>query len=180
MKGVVFTEFLELVEEKFGYEVVDKIITANDAPSGGAYTAVGTYPFSELAGMLGHLSKITGLQPEALLQVFGKHLFNTFHKSYNHFFQGTSDAFEFLMHIEDYIHVEVKKLYPDAELPRFESFKSDPNTLHLIYSSERKLYPLAQGLIESSLEHFNTKADLVYKLLKEDGSHVEFIITRKD
>lgn len=179
MKGVVFTEFLELVEEKFGYEVVDKIIMASDSPTGGAYTAVGTYPFSELAGMLGHLSKITGLDPKDLLTVFGKHLFNTFHKTYQHFFEGTEDAFEFLMHIEDYIHVEVKKLYPDAELPRFESYKSDPNTLHLIYTSERKLYPLAQGLIERSLEHFETKAEVEHKLLNEDGSNVEFIIRRE-
>ena len=26
MKGIVFTEFLELVEERYGLEVVDKII----------------------------------------------------------------------------------------------------------------------------------------------------------
>ena len=26
MKGIVFTEFLELVEEKFGFSMVDKII----------------------------------------------------------------------------------------------------------------------------------------------------------
>lgn len=29
-------------------------------------------------------------------------------------------AFQFLKNIENYIHVEVRKLYPDAELPTFE------------------------------------------------------------
>jgi len=42
MKGIVFTEFLDLVEEKFGMEMVDKIITQSELESEGAYTAVGT------------------------------------------------------------------------------------------------------------------------------------------
>jgi hypothetical protein len=35
MKGIVFAEFLELVEEKFGLEVVDRILQASTLPSGG-------------------------------------------------------------------------------------------------------------------------------------------------
>jgi len=30
MKGIVFTEFLELVEDKFGLEMVDNIIESSD------------------------------------------------------------------------------------------------------------------------------------------------------
>ena len=43
MKGVIFTEFLEMVESHFSPEMADRIITAARLPSGGAYTAVGTY-----------------------------------------------------------------------------------------------------------------------------------------
>ena len=48
MKGIVFTEFLELVEDKFGLEMVDNIITSSTLESEGVYTAVGTYSFSEM------------------------------------------------------------------------------------------------------------------------------------
>ena len=48
MKGIVFTEFLDLVEDKFGLEMVDKIIQSSDLESGGIYTSVGTYKFSEM------------------------------------------------------------------------------------------------------------------------------------
>jgi hypothetical protein len=34
MKGIVFTEFLDLVEDKFGLEVLDKIITQSNLESG--------------------------------------------------------------------------------------------------------------------------------------------------
>ncbi len=48
MKGMVFTEFLEMVEDRFSPEIADRIITASDLRSGGAYTAVGTYEHSEM------------------------------------------------------------------------------------------------------------------------------------
>ena len=43
MKGVIFTEFLELVEKKFGLAMVDKIIGQSNLASEGIYTSVGTY-----------------------------------------------------------------------------------------------------------------------------------------
>jgi len=46
MKGIIFTEFLEMVEDRFSPEIADRIIEAADLPSGGAYTAIGTYDAS--------------------------------------------------------------------------------------------------------------------------------------
>ena len=40
MKGIVFTEFLDLVEEKFGLEMVDTIIEQSNLDSGGVYTPI--------------------------------------------------------------------------------------------------------------------------------------------
>lgn len=48
MKGIVFVEFLEMVESTFSAEMADDIIDACDLSSGGAYTSVGTYPHSEI------------------------------------------------------------------------------------------------------------------------------------
>ena len=42
MKGIVFSEFLDLVEVKFGLEMVDKIIDQSNLESKGVYTSVGT------------------------------------------------------------------------------------------------------------------------------------------
>ncbi|MFT4982342.1 MAG: hypothetical protein ACI9UR_002213, partial [Bacteroidia bacterium] len=41
MKGIVFTEFLELVEDKFGLEVVNQIIDGCELETDGVYTSVG-------------------------------------------------------------------------------------------------------------------------------------------
>ena len=52
MKGIVFTEFLDMVEERFGYEVVDQIISESKLSTDGIYTSVGTYPHSEIVKLL--------------------------------------------------------------------------------------------------------------------------------
>ena len=42
MKGIVFTEFLEMVESKFGIEMVNGLLDSSELASGGVYSAVGT------------------------------------------------------------------------------------------------------------------------------------------
>jgi PleD family two-component response regulator len=40
MKGIVFTEFLEMVENRFSEHTVDQLIEQVDLPSKGIYTSV--------------------------------------------------------------------------------------------------------------------------------------------
>ncbi len=61
MKGIVFSEFIELVEEKFGLETVDTILDNSELSNGGAYTAVGTYPHQEMFILVKALSDKTDL-----------------------------------------------------------------------------------------------------------------------
>ena len=178
MKGIVFTEFLEMVESEFGYETVDNIISKSDLASGGVYTSVGTYAFSEMGMLLHNLSKDTDLSMQQLLNAFGKYLFNTFLKNYPDFFNAESSAFSFLESIENHIHVEVLKLYPDAELPKFETKLINEDTLEMIYSSERKMADFAEGLIEKTLEHYKMDASIHQEKLNESGSKVKFLISK--
>jgi len=92
MKGIVFTEFLDMVEQEFGYDTVDQIIQNSDLPSNGIYTAVGTYHHSEIVQLLTNLSKKTDLDPNGLLVSFGGYLFNTFLSQYPHFFKSHTHA----------------------------------------------------------------------------------------
>jgi len=179
MKGVVFTEFLDMVEQKFGYETVDHILTAEELKSGGIYTAVGTYEHAEMVQLITHLNAKTNIEVPTLLKEFGKYLFGTFQSNYGSFFDKASDSFSFLESIEQYIHVEVKKLYPDAELPKFESKRIGNNTLELVYYSERRMSDFAEGLIEKTLEHYKEVATIDKSLVKEDGSIVKFTIVKQ-
>lgn len=179
MKGIVFTEFIEMVEDKFGFEVSDKIITNANLPSGGAYTAVGTYDFDEMVQLVTNLSKETGLVLPDLLFTFGDHLFVRFHHIYPHFFEGKPDAFAFLSNIESYIHVEVLKLYPDARLPKISTrISDDGKSMIMIYKSSRKMGDLALGLINGCIHHFGEAIKVEKTNIENEGAEVTFLLTK--
>jgi hypothetical protein len=168
MKGMVFTEFLEMVESKFSADMVDDIIDDSALPSGGAYTAVGTYDHSELVTMVGALAQRTGLPVPALVNAFGLHLFGRFYALYPSFFSGVSSALDFLEGIETVIHTEVRKLYPDAQLPQFDCARN-VDGLDMVYSSPRHFGDLASGLIEGAMAHFGDAVS-VTRIDLPDGS----------
>ncbi len=178
MKGIIFAEFLEMVEEKFGLETVDAIIDASNLESGGAYTTVGTYDFNEMVSLLQNLNARVQIPINELIYAFGHYLFNSLKKAHPEVIDSYTSPIGLLYSIEDHIHVHVKKLYPDAELPTFKILKKTNNSLSMIYVSSRGLYRLAHGLIEKTFEHFNKSAKVVYELLKEDGTEVKFEITQ--
>lgn len=167
MKGIVFTEFLAMVEGRFSADMVDDIILDAELPNGGAYTSVGTYDHGELVRLLGALCRRSGERPGDLSRAFGGHLFGRFVQLYPRFFTSTSDALVFLSGIENIIHAEVRKLYPDAELPRFEVEHQGPRRLVLLYASRRHFEDLAQGLLEGCIAHFGGKILLTRETVGE-------------
>ncbi|TXN37216.1 hypothetical protein FVB32_02710 [Flagellimonas hymeniacidonis] len=178
MKGIVFTEFLEMVESLYGLETVDSILENCDLPSGGAYTSVGTYDFNEMVSLIGQLGKEKNISQVDLLYSFGHHLFVGLVEAHPEVVSGYRTPIGLLNCIEDHIHVHVRKLYPDAELPRFKILSKTENSLELIYISSRGLYALAHGLIVKTFEHFGKLAKVDYKLLNENGTEVKFAIVQ--
>lgn len=160
MKGIVFTEFMEMVEDRFGLHTLDRIILQAQLDNDGAYTSVGTYDHQELVQLVVALSEATGVPVADLIKVFGQHLFGRFVLSYPRLFEGVDSAFAFLRSIEHYIHVEVRKLYPDAELPSFTYESQEADQLVMLYQSRRPFADLAEGLILGCIEHYGEAIDL--------------------
>ena len=178
MKGIVFTEFLDLVEDKFGLEMVDKIIFASQLESEGVYTSIGTYSFSEMLQLLQHLSKHTTITIDNLLLVYSEHFFSVLEKSYPGLFATYNDPIEMLSSIESHIHIEVRKIYPEAELPTFVIEKKEKNAITMVYKSSRAMHHFGLGLMNKTFEHFNTTATIDLQKIKEDGTEVRFIIQK--
>lgn len=180
MKGVVFTEFLEMVEDRFSREIADHIIVASDLPSGGAYTSIGTYDHTEMVQLVTQLSAATGTPVPVLVHTFGKYLFGRFAVLYPQLFEGVESAYSLLEKVESTIHVEVLKLYPDAELPSFDCIASEPGRLTMTYRSTRGLADFAAGLIDGCIEHFGETIDVQREDLSGgQGTRVRFSLTQQ-
>ncbi len=178
MKGIVFTEFLELVENKFGLEMVDTIILNSNLKSNGVYTSVGTYSFSEMLQLLTHLSEKTGISIDDLLLIYAEHFFEVLKNNYPELLNAYTDPMEMISSIENHIHVEVKKIYPDAELPSFEIKEKTSNSLIMIYTSSRAMHHFGLGLMKKTFEYFNVSSEIKLKKLNPQGTRVEFNISK--
>jgi len=180
MKGIVFTMFIEMVEEQFSIDTAEEMIEGCDLPSGGAYTSVGTYDHREMVTLVVQLSKITDQPVPDLLRAYGHFLFGKFAQLFPVFFDGITSSLTFAGRIEDVIHVEVLKLYPDAQLPRFETVSKTPDELKLIYRSDRHLGDLAEGLLQSCIVYFGEErsVSLTRENLEEPTGAVCFTMTR--
>ncbi len=178
MKGVVFTEFLDMVEERFSPALADEILESCELPSGGVYTAVGTYRPEEMTELVGALSQRLDVPVADLLEAYGVYLFQRFFALYPGFFDGPTDALSFVATVDSVVHAEVEKLYSDAELPSFDMVWSGPDRLVMTYQSPRHLGDLAAGLLRGAVEHYGKPVEIVREAVAADGSVVRFTLTR--
>ncbi len=165
MKGIIFTKFLEMVEAEHGDMMADAIADASDGPTMGAYTSVGTYDMAELVRMLTRLSETTATPIPDLLKAFGAFLIGYFKNAHAVYFERAGDLFTMLASIETHIHVDVRKLYDETQLPTFECARAPATrpgdeTLILVYRSQRGLADLCHGMIEAAARHYGEHIEL--------------------
>jgi len=179
VKGIVFTAFIKYVEDSFGEVVVEEMISACDLSTDGAYTSVGTYDHGEIVQMIVQLGKLSNREVPGLVKEFGYHLFGTLVSGYPAVVKYVNDSFGLVATIDNHIHVEVRKLYPDADLPSFSHEFRGPDELRLLYESERGFADLAEGLLLGCFDHFQEEVDMQREDLSNGaGTCVAFTMRR--
>jgi len=177
MKGVVFTELREMAEQKFGMDAVERVMKNANLPEGRVYVAGGTYPFEELLGIVVAMHKETKIEIPVLLREYGRYLFHRLIASYPQLAAGKNSPLDFIEGVDHYIHVEVRKLYPDAELPKFSVESREENKLTMIYQSGKKMESFGEGLMLGCAEHFKTPVKITFATVTEDPVHtVRYVI----
>lgn len=169
MKGMVFNIFSDLVSDQFGLDVWDALIDRTNPASGAIYSGVDVYPDGELMAYVAELSELTATPAADLVRAFGMYTMHRFTRIHPEFLEGHS-AKTFLESVHDIIHVEVKKLHPDALLPDFQYESSSENDLTMIYSSPRKLCYLAEGLIKGAGEIFSQGIEIQHNICMHNGA----------
>ncbi|TCL08765.1 heme-NO-binding protein [Shimia isoporae] len=179
MKGVVFVELIRMAESVMGEEAVDDILDTIDLETDGAFSTVGNYPCSELLRLVGAFGTHLDAPVDALQVQFGHWMFGRFVENYPAFFANKTDGFDMLDSIENEVHVEVRKLYPEVELPTFATDRPAEGQLRMVYSSERPLQHFCRGMLESCMDHFGHTytVDMVDK--SSDSTHsAEFLVQK--
>ena len=158
MKGVVFKHFESFVVDSFGEELYETVLGEAELGSDGVFLGPETYPDADLFALVGKVLEKTGLELPAALQAFGRFLFDALADGAPVYLEG-HDLRSFLESVDSVIHVEVRKLFPDAETPEIEFQDAGPATFVMRYRSSRQLCHLFRGLLEGSAARFGEKID---------------------
>ena len=180
MKGEIFVALMSHLEGVLGYEVLDRILVEMDPPSGGAYTSVGSYPHTEALDLVTRVAKHLDAAPADLVRGFGDVLFDNLARVRPDVVDAAGSTFALLPQVEDVIHRDVRKLYPDAELPSLQVETIGDNAMAMSYQSSRPFADLAHGLLEGAIRHFGETIRIERKDLEgEPSTHARFVLTQE-
>ena len=170
MKGVVFNILEAFIIETFGDETMEEIYSTV-AFSGDTPPFIGpeTYPDSDLFAMVTLLAEMKTLDLDDVIFELGEFMFPVFAKKYPIFFENIHSSIEFLKTVNDIIHVEVKKLFEDANPPMVKVKQTNEDSVKLYYYSDRKLCKLLEGLLEGLAFHFGQKVSYEQTICMKDG-----------
>ncbi len=169
MKGAIFNIFEEFIIQKFGVEVYENILQHSQIETKDPFISAGTYPDTDFYKLVGTACKLYNLPPEEAQKMFGRFTFVELAKFQPHFVEPYKSAKSFLLTVDSVIHVEVKKLYPDAYLPKFIYSEPSKNELQIIYISKRKLYSFMEGLIDGVADYFKEDIDVEFDTMLYNG-----------
>jgi len=71
------------------------------------------------------------------------------------YFESSDGVISFLASVDRHIHVQVRKLYPEAVTPSVLVQHPPDGPVIIAYSSERKLCALARGMIKGAIDYYN-------------------------
>jgi hypothetical protein len=158
MKGIIFNLLEEVVVADHGDDAWDALL--DDTGLDGVYTAVGSYPDEEFVLILSHMPATLDRSMDGLLRWFGRKSIPLLAQRYPVFFDGHTTTRSFLLTLNDIIHPEVRKLYPDADVPEFSFATNGDSSLVVGYRSRRQLCALAEGFIEGAADFYGETVTL--------------------
>ena len=167
MKGVIFNLLETMVEEKFGIEAWDALL--QQTGSDGVFVSTAVYSDEQLTSLVVAASEKLDVPVNDLIRLFGEYIFPHFKTKNPSLIPDGMTLKEFLLTVDRVVHVEVRKLHPDANLPSFEYVDENDDELTMIYSSPRKMCMLAEGLISGAAKHFGTSYTLTHDKCMHNG-----------
>ena len=150
MKGIIFTELVGFLEDRYGIAFADSVISGSKLDNDGAFTRVGNYPSTDALTMVDVAARLSGETGARICEDYGSWLFDRFELLFPDIMARYASAEALLTHVGSHIHEEVRVLYPDARPPQIYAVGQGDNIL-VRYRSHRPLAHIAYGLIRQCL-----------------------------
>lgn len=170
MKGLVFNLLEDVVTEHHGPDTWDALVEA--AGVSGHYTSLGNYPDSDIEALVAAACAALSLDRNTVLKWFGENAMPLLAERYPALFEGHTSAKTFVDGVNDVIHAEVRKLYPDAVCPHFRLSEGPDGDLMMDYQSVRRMCALAEGFVVGAGAYFAEEVQFTHEACVDHGDRV--------
>lgn len=154
MKGIIFNLLEDFIVDGWGEERFERIMTGCPLHTKTAFVGPGTYPDSDLFAIVERTTAELGIDTPTALRAFGRYAMPKLAGRFDVFVRDHQHPKGFLRTLDGVIHVEVRKLFANAEPPRIWFEDPAPDQLLLHYHSKRKLCALFEGLLDGTADYF--------------------------
>ena len=131
-----------------------KGVRASTATSAAKFLPSGVYPDADAVAILTTIAETTGRPLPSILEEFGQFLAPHLVKVAGPVVDPAWRTLDLIEHTEAIIHTMIRTTTPGAAPPVLEAVRQSPYELHLVYSSARRLCPLAVGLMRGIAAHY--------------------------
>lgn len=154
MHGLIFFYLQKFADVAAAGSTSWKGIRSSVTTSAGKFLPSSTYPDADAVAILSTIADTTGRPLPAILEEFGHYLAPHLVKVAGPVVDPAWRTLDLIEHTEAIIHAMVRTTTPGAAPPVLETVRQSPDELHLVYSSARRLCPLAVGLMRGIAAHY--------------------------
>jgi hypothetical protein len=157
--GFIFTELQRYVTENFDAATWRELVrragtTASD------FKNFHEYPDGDALALVQTASEMTGKDPGAILLDFGRFLGKELVRVYAPLIDRSWKTLDVLLNTEQTIHRVVRTRNRQARPPVLRFTREGPGEVMLHYASQRKLCPLAKGIVLGLAENYGETVEL--------------------
>jgi len=158
--GLIFFYIRKFAESSAQRDPTGFSVRSSVATSAGRYLPSGVYPDAEAVDLLQSIAESTDRPLREVLERFGRFLAPHLVKVAGRHVNPAWRTLDLIEHTEAIIHEMVRSTNPGAQPPVLETIRPSLHEVHLVYSSQRQLCPLAVGLMHGLAEHYQERLDV--------------------
>ncbi|MEJ1223325.1 heme NO-binding domain-containing protein [Sediminicola sp. 1XM1-17] len=170
MKGIIFNIAEQFITTHYGDDTLETIMEDCKLITKDPFVGPGTYPDGDLLEIVRIASEKVELHSDEFLKRLGHFTFGKLAERHPYFVANYEHPKQFLLTVDNVIHVEVRKLYNGTQLPMFQYAEPNAKELIITYYSKRKMYALMEGLINGVADHFNIAIEQQQNKYIKDGN----------
>lgn len=160
MHGLIFFYLQKFADEASTGNTSWGALRSSVATSTSKYLPSGVYPDADAVHLLQSIAQSAGRPLPKILEQFGEFLAPHLVKVAGTHIDPSWRTLDLIEHTERIIHAMIRSANPGAAPPVLETVRQSPNELLLVYTSARRLCPLALGLMRGMAKHYGEEVSI--------------------